>query len=224
MQGDHPGTVVMGIPKILIVPRIKRSVITLTPDGIMQEGEALEFRNWLPAEGVGVRFHIQHDGSSISLKFYVVEPQARATVAGFNAPVYEDSCVEFFISFAGEEPYYYNFEFNCIGAILGGYGKDRHERERIPGEILRQVNVRSSLGKKPFGLKEGPVTWKLSARIPVGAFFHSGIENLSGKQATANFYKCGDKLDKPHYLSWQPVGTAEPDFHQPRYFGKLLFQ
>jgi hypothetical protein len=52
----------------------------------------------------------------------------------------------------------------------------------------------------------------------------SAIRNLSGVQAQANFYKCGDKLKQPHYLSWKPVLTSNPDFHQPKYFGEISFQ
>lgn len=210
--------------KILIVPRVMSSVFAMTAAGIMQEGDSLDSRNWVGAEGVGVRFLISHDGSAIDLQFFVEEPQVRATHTGFNDPVYQDSCVEFFIAFAGEKGHYYNFEFNCIGTVLGAYGKDRHERDRIHGSILSKIITRPSLGKKPFGVREGPVTWKLSIRLPAGVFIHSHIDDLTGSQATGNFYKCGDLLDRPHYLSWQPVRTPEPDFHQPRFFGKLLFR
>lgn len=196
----------------------------LTPAGIIQEGNELASRNWVEAEGVGVRFHIQHDGSVIDLQYHVEEPQVRATQTRFNSPVYEDSCVEFFISFPGEGSNYYNFEFNCIGTVLGGYGKDRQERIQIPGEVLKKIIGRSSLGNKPFGVREGPAIWKLSIRLPAGVFIHSHIDDLSGKKAAGNFYKCGDLLEKPHYLSWQPVKTPEPDFHQPRFFGRLEFQ
>ena len=36
-----------------------------------------------------------------------------------------------------------------------------------------------------------------------------------------NFYKCGDKCDQTHYLSWSPIGLLEPNFHCPEFFGKL---
>ena len=39
-----------------------------------------------------------------------------------------------------------------------------------------------------------------------------------------NFYKCGDKQVEPHYLSWNPVLTDNPDFHRPEYFGKVIFE
>lgn len=33
-----------------------------------------------------------------------------------------------------------------------------------------------------------------------------------------------DQLSSPHYLSWQPVDTPSPDFHQPRFFGECHFE
>jgi hypothetical protein len=49
----------------------------------------------------------------------------------------------------------------------------------------------------------------------------SSKESLSGKKIKANFYKCGDKTEEPHYLSWSPIDTPEPDFHVPSFFGLL---
>jgi hypothetical protein len=49
------------------------------------------------------------------------------------------------------------------------------------------------------------------------------IKELKGKTFRANFYKCGDMLSVPHYVTWNPVGTKKPDYHQPAYFGLLKF-
>jgi len=54
-------------------------------------------------------------------------------------------------------------------------------------------------------------------------FFHHKVKNLKGKTFRANFYKCGDMLTVPHYVTWNPVGTENPDYHQPKYFGLLKF-
>lgn len=37
----------------------------------------------------------------------------------------------------------------------------------------------------------------------------------------ANFYKCGDGLTVPHYLSWSPIVTEKPDFHRPEFFNQI---
>ena len=49
------------------------------------------------------------------------------------------------------------------------------------------------------------------------------IEDLSGLEAKGNFYKCGDKLENPHYLSWEPVRTPDPNFHLPSISASSLF-
>jgi len=182
----------------------------------------IDHKNWVEAEDIKVSFSIGHDGSNIYLSYEVEEPQVRAVNTAFNSPVWEDSCVEFF--FAPEGDFYYNFEMNAIGTLLCGYGKDRHSRKRLDDKILRKVHTKSSLGRDAFE-KTGDIrSWKLEARIPIEVLIFSKIENLSGMKARGNFYKCGDKLDHPHYLSWKAVQTPDPNFHLPEQFGQLSFE
>jgi hypothetical protein len=47
---------------------------------------------------------------------------------------------------------------------------------------------------------------------------------LKGKTCRANFYKCGDDLPEPHFLSWNNIIADKPDFHLPQYFGTLTFE
>ena len=78
------------------------------------EGEqAISYQNWQEANDVHVKFAIRHDEYSIYLIYQVEEPQVRAVNTRFNSPVWEDSCVEFFLAFGGDDGYY-NFD------IVGG--------------------------------------------------------------------------------------------------------
>jgi hypothetical protein len=183
---------------------------------------SLDHRNWVDAPGVQVRFDIHHRGSSILLKYLVEEPQVRAIHKGHNSAVWEDSCVEFFLALE-EDPNYYNFEFSAIGTVLGAYGPDRHQREWIPGELLDLVQCHPSLGPGIILNLEGPVRWSLEVVLPLKVLHHHDLHDIAGTRARGNFYKTGDKLEHPHYLSWMPVGTEQPDFHQPRFFGELVF-
>lgn len=80
----------------------------------------------------------------------------------------------------------------------------------------------SSLGTKPFEEKKGNFEWKLTVEIP---FSLIGIQIDELPTAIkANFYKCGDETSVPHYLSWSNIMTKEPDFHQPEFFGELIFK
>jgi len=180
-------------------------------------------RNWAEAPGVEAGFAIRHDESSIYLYYQVKEPQVRAVNTRINSPVWEDSCVEFFIRTSHEDNYY-NFEFNAIGTVLGAYGLDRHKRFQLSERLLALIDTTPSLGKEPIENLDKPTFWSLRLVIPVRVLHFSAIRNLSGVEAHANFYKCGDKLKQPHYLSWKPVLTSNPDFHQPKYFGELSFQ
>jgi hypothetical protein len=50
------------------------------------------------------------------------------------------------------------------------------------------------------------------------------IKLEAGATLRANFYKCGDELQVPHFLSWNPIGVETPDFHRPEFFGKLVLE
>lgn len=186
------------------------------------EIHSLEFHNWIRADEVMVSFSIGHDGSSIFLNYQVEEPQVRAVNTEFNSSVWEDSCVEFFFSPDGTN--YYNFEINAIGTILCAYGKDRYEREHLSGSILSKISTAPSLGRNPITELRGRIKWSLQVIIPVEVLIFSQIEDLSGLEGRGNFYKCGDKLDQPHYLSWSKVNNPTPDFHLSEHFGPLSFQ
>jgi hypothetical protein len=47
---------------------------------------------------------------------------------------------------------------------------------------------------------------------------------IAGHVARANFYKCGDETETPHFGAWSPVQTPQPDFHRPEFFGRLVFE
>lgn len=169
-----------------------------------------------------VNFRIAYWQDEIWLKYYVSEENILAKETNINGGVHKDSCVEFFISPGKEE--YYNFEFNCIGVPHVSYGKARAERVSIDPEILKLIKVKSSLGDQPFDEKTGGHEWEMMIIIPKVCFSHDNNLIFKGLKANANFYKCGDDTSKPHFITWNPVGTKDPDYHQPAYFGKLSFE
>ncbi len=170
-----------------------------------------------------VSFRIAHLGDQILLKFYVREKNIGAKATEINGDVYKDSCVEFFISPEGNENYY-NFEFSCIGVPHVAYGNGRHNRQRLPVETIKNINVRPSLGTEPFAERQGDFSWELFVQIPISCFIHNNIESFDGLSSTANFYKCGDDLAEPHFVTWNPIKTENPDYHRPEFFGKIQFK
>lgn len=169
-----------------------------------------------------VNFRIGHTGNEIWLKYYVAENHLRARETNTNGEVYKDSCVEFFISPDGKN--YYNFEFNCIGTIHLAYGPGRNNRKFVDPETVEKIEIKSSLGGAPFNDKSGNFDWEMMIRIPLEVFAYTNLKTFKGLKATANFYKCGDETAVPHYVTWNPVKTEQPDYHRPDFFGKAEFE
>lgn len=162
---------------------------------------------------------VGHDGEAVYVDFFVRCNYLRAVNSTNNSPVHQDSCVEFFIAPEGRTPYY-NFEFNCIGTIDAARRTGRHDADRLTDEQLDTVRRYASCGSRPFNELEGLFTWNLCAAIPlklIGKEWKGEPVELMG-----NFYKCADLTACPHYLSWAPIDTPQPDFHRPEFFQKII--
>lgn len=167
-------------------------------------------------------FAAAHNGTYLLLTFRVEENYTAALVEEDNGPVWTDSAVEFFISF--DDTGYYNFEFSCIGKALLGFRKTKPDVVHAGEDVMRSIVRESSLGTANFEERTGENRWELNVAIPVKAFFAHNFATLDGLKARANVYKCGDNLSKPHFLSWQPIGTEKPNFHVPEFFGEVGFE
>lgn len=165
-----------------------------------------------------VQFRLAYTADAFLIHFKVDEKEIRAVASADNGRVYEDACVEFFVQpFADQS--YYNFEFNCIGKLLL-QGGAKGDRKMAPSEVLAQVKRWSSLGDQPFATKAGNHSWELTAIIPFSAFFRHPQATVQ-EEIKANFYKCGDKLPTPHFVSWNKILTEKPNFHAPEFFGRI---
>jgi len=169
-----------------------------------------------------VGFTIAYTGKEILLKYYVTEDWFKAEKTESNQMVCEDSCVEFFVSPA-DDRIYYNLEFNGIGTCLLGSGTGRENSTRADPEIISRIRRKTSVGEKSLSERNGEFSWTITMAIPLNVFFHHEITELKGRVFRANFYKCGDKLSVPHYVTWNPVATKTPDYHRPEFFGLLKF-
>jgi hypothetical protein len=169
-----------------------------------------------------VAFSIAYIPYEILLKYYVTEEYFKAEKTESNQNVFEDSCVEFFVSPA-DDGIYYNLEFNGIGTCLLGTGTSRENRDRADPQIIAGIRRKTSVGNKTVSERKGKFEWTITIAVPLGVFFHHKIKTLMGKTIMANFYKCGDMLTIPHYITWSPVKTPKPDFHRPEFFGMVRF-
>jgi hypothetical protein len=167
-----------------------------------------------------VNFAIAHLDDSIALKYWVKERHTKAIYKTANDPVYEDSCVEFFIGF-GDDDHYYNLEFNAIGTALAGFGINRHGRVAIANDKVSLIKALSNINWADDS--NGFNTWELTLQVPFGVFINHDIKSLNGVNGKANFFKCGDELPEPHFISWSNIDSSVPDFHLSQFFGAIKF-
>lgn len=169
-------------------------------------------------EKMPVTVRVAHNNESIYLYYTVIGEELRAVNTEDFGSVWEDSCVEFFMQREGETGYR-NFECNVLGALLSRVHESRDKgvsQTELMSSIYRHstINHRYQSGRQVSD-------WSMYLEIPKKALGFKDNESLSGQRIRANFYKCGDKTPKPHYLSWNPIDLPEPNFHVPQFFGLL---
>lgn len=185
----------------------------------------IDCNNWASAYPYQptVAFRLAHNGKAILLEYEVKEETVRAMADRDNGCPWEDSCCEFFLEPANDG-LYYNIECNCRGALFVACGKGREGRIQAPPILVDSIDRLSSLGEGKMEERSAPELWTLSLILPKRLFFKHPDLSFEGLHASGNFYKCGDKLSKPHFLSWNAIDTPSPDFHVPGAFGTLTFE
>ena len=143
----------------------------------------------------------------------------RAVETGISPVVHKDSCLEFFFSPLPESRKdYINIEINPIGGTFIAIGLDRHDRILRTDLDLKILQIENCMEET-----DGIARWGFTARIPYTLIaMLLRIETyLPPTYITANFYKCGDATPQAHYGVWNAIGTEQPDYHRPEFFGKI---
>lgn len=161
-------------------------------------------------------FSIFHTNDTVMVKFYVANDYFKSSRRPVNGPVNKDNCVEFFISFS--EDAYYNIEFNCLGNGKIAYGAKRTRRTFLPEATIEKIQIFTCTA--PRG---SDFNWEMILIIPLTVFEFDTFNSLSGLRSRGNFYKCGDDLPQPHFLSWKRIENVVPNFHLPEFFGDIIF-
>lgn len=156
-------------------------------------------------------------GSGLLCRMESLETKLRAEVTRTDGDTYQDSCMEFFVNFnpdRGDE--YINLEGNPIGTLHCKYGRDRYIRR-----TLESVGCTARPTAEAECFDGG---WAIKYFIPVELIKTLfGRDNIGhGDIIKANFYKCGDLTDHPHFGMWNLVELEKLDFHRPDFFGTLI--
>ena len=170
-----------------------------------------------------------YDEKMIFCIFRVEDQFVRCTHPEFQSDVWKDSCVEAFFQPGGKTGYF-NFEFNCGGALLASFVTNP---ARVEGRLAefqplgpdddRKIRRFASLPPLVEPEIREPMTWYLEFAIPwtLMEMYAGCRRTIKGDIWRANFYKCGNETSHPHWASWRPLKAR--NFHDPASFGRLVF-
>ncbi len=169
-----------------------------------------------------VKIYTAYSVDYIFVGFKVFEQEVTAKYTEVNSPVYKDSCVEFFINlFPHGTVEYFNFEINAIGTLYAAFG-EKGKRELLTPEDIELIKIDSML-TVPLTGKIPSDYWEVKIAVPFKLFEKYYKLKFEGEDASVNFYKCGDETKYLHFGAWSEVVSKKPDFHQPGYFGTMVF-
>ncbi len=153
-------------------------------------------------------------GEALVAKLQCYEENPKAIYTERDAPMYKDSCLEFFVAPLEDREEYINVEMNSKGAFLCEFGKGKYDRVFLKTLTDASPIVEAFKGEDMQGAFWG-VTVKLTKAFLSEVYKTEKIDFTTVK---ANFYKCGDDCEIPHYLAYSPVTTLPPGFHNPECF------
>lgn len=181
----------------------------------------------LPAHRPLTQAKLLYDYNNVYVIFRVMDAHVAARARCYQDHVCNDSCVEFFFT-PGTDPTegYFNIETNCGGTMLFSHQYGRDDRcVPVDWTHARRMNVAHTMPPRVDPEVHEPAIWVVEYRVPIDilSYYAPTTRPSPGVRWRANFYKCADASEHPHWLTWSRVELPEPDFHQSGFFGTLEF-
>ena len=174
-------------------------------------------------------FRALYDAHNLYVRFDVMDTFVKVVHTRLHANVCADSCVEFFVRPAGDDSYF-NFEVNAGGTALLYHMID-WRRDKVTGRLAKfepvaaewcaSLDIRHSMPKAVRRPIAEPIAWTVTYHIPFALFTaYKGVGGVRpGDVWQGNLFKCGGS---DHWACWSPI-ARELNFHQPKFFGRLVF-
>lgn len=157
------------------------------------------------------------DGSFLLVRFDCSDRDSWGTLSRRDDPLYEEECVEVFLSpGTGIPASYFEFEVSPLGTLFDA---------RIENPDSRRDTMRADISWDCPGLRwaggqqSKGEDWWAELAIPLPALAPAGEVPQVWR---ANFYR----LERPRegeaeFSCWSPTLTSPADFHRPARFGRL---
>jgi hypothetical protein len=168
-------------------------------------------------EGISASAQVAYNDEALLIHLKTTEKNYRRVETDALGSPCEDSCLEFFFSPINGDKRYFNVEFNANGCMYLGMGSSVNDLTRLifAGDELFKPEIKT--------LDEG---WEICYSIPYSFItrFFKEFKAEKGLNIRANCYKCSDKGEQKHYLTWCPiVKLPRSSFHNPDCFGTMIF-
>lgn len=212
---------------------IRHTQTRITIDGKLNEND------WKNAKSVG-DFHfpwwnegkkeqtdakLLWDDKNLYVSFRCQDAHIAGTRTERDSPVYKDDCVEVFTAPNPDHPnHYFNIEMNVRQAFL-----DQHHPDGPRVKLKEQWNAK---GIKIAVTIDGTLNddsdtdkeWILEAAIPLENFavIAKNTPPKPGDVWHLNLNRLGGNTN-PQFSQWSPGKTERPSFHEPQYFGRVIF-
>jgi hypothetical protein len=173
---------------------------------------------WTPSVDITSQAQLCYDEEAIYVRLSAKEANIRAEENGPLGMPCQDSCLEFFFSPMEEDPRYFNFEFNPVKCMFLGLGSCRYDSVRLLPSAAEEL-----FNPCPVLTENG---WEITYTVPYSYIrqFFPEFNPCSGYSTRANFYKCAEKTEPPHFLCWSLVVDRPWSFHNYDRFGTVHFE
>lgn len=176
------------------------------------------------------------DNKNLYISFKAYDHYISATRTQRNTDVYNDDCVEVFVSpFASNPHIYISLEINALGTYLSRLNLTEKIEEALEAPGVKDFDrlnpkwhpPRLQIGRSYKGTmnddSDKDSWWIIEVRIPFRLFRFVGYEKKpqEGEVWRFNLYRLGGEVNAfRRNLFYLPKGKSN---HSPGYFGKLVF-
>ena len=179
---------------------------------------AITITDYIDPEGYcpKVVFSVTYSDKGFHVHFDVYEKNPRAVHTHNFDPIYEDSCVEWFINFDPEHTdRYFNIEINANGCVDVAFRKDRFVKTDLTEQDAQMLGIKVQFFDD---------RWTVDYTVPFELIkrYFTEYEFNKGQKFISNVYKCGDETEYPHFGCWKMVDLVEQEFHSPAHFGTMI--
>jgi len=193
------------------------------PDWAAAEALAIEqFLDSARRRDVRTTVRLLWDDWTLYLAYHSADRHIAARCTQHNQMVWEDTCVEFFVSPEANNPAnYYTWEINCVGVSLNKCCCDFWGHDPLAWRPADAIAT-----SVPAPVKEpadDDHEWICEVAIPFSNFALSpvAVPPKAGDVWRANFQQCAGSGS--HLATWSPLPAGCGSFHTPGAFGRLVF-